>query len=1319
MDLEAHVWIPNHPQLEWYPGRVKTRTKTSVIAVDSNDNEFEIPFESARFFKPESLIPISDLLALDEFSEALLLHTIRTRYSMGQIYTVIGNSITVSVNPYKFVPLYTDDIKTQYLRMPAYEIQNAEPHLYRTAAIVYQNMRMSSKGQSILITGESGAGKTESTKIILNYLTSHSGEKGLEERILFTNPVLEAFGNAQTVRNDNSSRFGKYIELYFEDKIKGAQIESYLLEKSRIVKQSINERNYHIFYQLFFSQNKSLLEELEFNISDKYVYLNLDYGNIEARKADDAIKFKETVKSLMGIGFSIDFVQDILRAIAGLLHLGNIVIEGDNHSSKISKSCPHLDICCKLLGINHYNLQSLICYKNFIDPGTKQTLTRNLPLNFALVSRDTLAKTIYSEIFNWLVRSINDSLFGQLAENKDRQNIVGILDIFGFEIFDENSFEQMCINYANEKLQAHFNEHIFTFEQKLYEEENIAWQRIDYQNNQKIMALFEEVPHSIFSFLDEECLYTSSSDNTFLERMRVNLQRNDCFIVRKPKSKKECFGIKHFAGEVFYTIDNFLEKNRNAANREMNEILSHSPNEVVSTIFRLKLKSESVISKQVLSISKQFSTQLNGLLAKLDESHILYIRCIKPNTQKQPDNFESKEVVSQLKAAGILQVVKIRKSGFPYRATYKQFCSAYHHLFTLLGIPHGDHSAFLQFVYEKIFKLLFVFANSNNKANRETVTFNNLTIKSDELSRLAKMIPRTEVGLPFEDMIQYGKSKIFSKEIIKQVLDILYEKSIYRFVQKIQQAFRNYSLRRKHETLNKFVFSCLSRLRVQKGILEEIHWIRRKYAAVNKIGREYKYYKARQRTQAIMRNLMEIEHREQREAKMRVLELARQRAKLALQELAALEAELGVEDSATKQINELHNEKRPPSVVSEANSDLQDAVRITFSNNNEVSSPEFAKNQVECVSETDIQNKNYLNFRKLNGTNSNKGNGVLRVYNTNEVYEEIDFGEANPDKKQKTESTFNNYSLSSDKFVLNDPSEKRYSVQRFEYFCRQSFDQKEPLKENFFNADQGHSFPATFNNSLTQTDFDLHDKERELEETKMRVKDLERTVEFLRAEMSLGQISQRPSVAEDSEIPQRRQTMDLLNQTIQVIKNSTVTLKIHVDELHKNFHDSDEQMNGQASLNKPESDVLHRLRPVLSSFNEHLKSLFAVTKLLSEQLTIRDKKHIYHSFENKSVRLPASSDFSDTDYISKKKLDLYQSIMESLLVLLKWKTIENQLRELANQTQDMAKLKVVSENIRHLSDETDVIQSHLEEKLNQLFVLQQIEGTYKSEENGI
>jgi len=358
MDLEAHVWIPNHPQLEWFPGRVKTRTKTSVIAVDSNDTEFEIPFESARFFKPESLDPVNDLLALDEFSEALLLHNIRVRYSAGQIYTAIGNSITVSVNPYKYVPLYTDEIKSKYLNMPAYELQNSEPHLYRTAAAVYQNMRLSSNGQSILITGESGAGKTESTKIILNYLTSLSEEKGLEERILFSNPVLEAFGNAQTVRNDNSSRFGKYIELYFEEKLKGAQIESYLLEKSRIVKQSINERNYHIFYQLFFCPNKSLIEELDFGIAERYEYLNLFYGRIEDRKAEDAAKFKETVKSLMGIGFSIDFVQDILRAIGGLLHLGNIVIEGDNHSSQISRSCPHVEVCCRLLGINLYNLQS-------------------------------------------------------------------------------------------------------------------------------------------------------------------------------------------------------------------------------------------------------------------------------------------------------------------------------------------------------------------------------------------------------------------------------------------------------------------------------------------------------------------------------------------------------------------------------------------------------------------------------------------------------------------------------------------------------------------------------------------------------------------------------------------------------------------------------------------------------------------------------------------------------------------------------------------------------------------------------------------------
>jgi len=931
-----------------------------------------------------------------------------------------------------------------------------------------------------------------------------------------------------------------------------------------------------------------------------------------------------------------------------------------------------------------------------------------------------LAKTIYYEIFNWLVRGINDSLFSKLGENRDRQNIVGILDIFGFEIFDENSFEQMCINYANEKLQAHFNEHIFTFEQRIYEEEGIAWQRIDYQNNKKIMALFEDVPHSIFSLLDEECLYTSSSDNTFLERMRVNLQKNECFVVRRPKSKKECFGIKHFAGEVFYTIDNFLEKNRNAANREMNEILSHSPNEVLSTIFRLKLNSESAVSKQILSISKQFSTQLNGLLSKLDESYLLYIRCIKPNTQKEPDNFESKEVISQLKAAGILQVVKIRKSGFPYRVAYKQFSTAYYHLFTLLGIPHGDHSSFLQFVYERIFKLLFVNASSDRKGSKDAITFNSLTISSEELSRLAKMIPKTEIGLPFEDMVQYGKSKLFSKEIVKQVLDVLYEKSIYRFVQRIQRLFRQFNLRRKRNDLQSFVENCVKRMRIQKGVFEELYSIRRKYVAANKIGREYKFYKARQRTQAIMRNLLEIEQREQRDAKIRLLDQARERAKQALEELAAIEAELGLEDTATNQMHQLESQRRAKSIDSKANSDLQEAVRITFSNNNEAPSPQLKNNQFDSVVPSDVKGSSQLNFRKLNGTNSNKpDNGVLRVYKTNEVYEEIDCDELNPSKKQKAESTLNNYSISNDKFVLADHSDKRFSVQRFEYFCRQSFDQKESAQANFVDTNQGNILPSTFNSSLTQTESDLNDKESELEEARRRVRELERTIEFLRAEMSLGQISERPSVGDESDVPQRRQTMDLLLHTIQAIKNSTITLKVQIDDLQRSLPNSDDQSHNQASENWSELIIAPRLQPVLTNFNDHLKSLFAVTKLLSEQFTLRDKKQDSYSLQYKNDRLAATSNASDADYVASKKIDLYQSIMESLLVLLKWKSLEIQLRQLAGQTQDPDRLKLLSENIRHLSDETEIIQLHLEEKLNQLFVLQQIEGTYKSDVNCI
>lgn len=571
-------------------------------------------------------------------------------------------------------------------------------------------MLRDSKNQTIVVSGESGAGKTVSAKYIMRYFaTRESPEQPgkytvgradaiseTEEQILATNPVMEAFGNAKTTRNDNSSRFGKYIEIMFDEKtsIIGAKIRTYLLERSRLVFQPLKERNYHIFYQLVAGATEAEQQDLGLLPVEEFEYLNQG-GSPAIDGVDDKAEFEATRKSLTTIGVTESSQDNIFRILAALLHMGNVKITATRTDSSLSPTEPSLVLACDMLGIDVTEFAKWIVKKQLITRGEK--ITSNLTQQQAVVVRDSVAKFIYSSLFDWLVDSINRGLATEEVMSKVKC-FIGVLDIYGFEHFAKNSFEQFCINYANEKLQQEFNQHVFKLEQEEYVKEEIDWKFIDFSDNQPCIDLIE-AKLGILSLLDEESRLPMGSDDQFVTKLHHNFAADKQKSYRKPRFGKSAFTVCHYAVDVTYESDGFIEKNRDTVPDEHMEILRKSSNEfireVLDTASTVREKdSAAVSSKPVAAPGRRigvavnrkptlggiFKSSLIELMNTINSTDVHYIRCIKPNEAKESWKFEGPMVLSQLRACGVLETVRISCAGYPTRWTYEEFALRYYML---------------------------------------------------------------------------------------------------------------------------------------------------------------------------------------------------------------------------------------------------------------------------------------------------------------------------------------------------------------------------------------------------------------------------------------------------------------------------------------------------------------------------------------------------------------------------------------------------------------------------------------------------------------
>ncbi|KAI9352288.1 P-loop containing nucleoside triphosphate hydrolase protein [Zopfochytrium polystomum] len=652
---------------------------------------------------PPMLEGIDDLSNLSYLHEPAVLHNVRLRYLHERIYTYSG-IVLIAMNPFQRLPLYTPDIMREYSGKKRGEL---EPHLFAVAEDAYRSMIRDKHDQSIIVSGESGAGKTQSAKYIMRYFalvdnleTKHgvatilsSDSSGVEEAVLSTNPIMEAFGNSKTTRNDNSSRFGKYIQILFTNdatrcRIVGARLRTYLLERSRLVFQPKSERNYHIFYQLCAGVPAAERKELGLGRWSEYHYLNQGgVGTIPG--FDDMAELGITQQALSTIGISVAIQWDIFKICAALLHFGNIRITEDKGKAQIADDDYALRQAAKLLELKTADVKKWMLARQLTTRSEK--IISALSKYEATVCRDSIAKFIYSTLFDWLVEIVNRNL--SQTENTQSTSFIGVLDIYGFEHFQTNSFEQFCINYANEKLQQEFNQHVFKLEQEEYINEKIQWSFIDYYDNQPCIDMIES-KLGILDLLDEESRLPAGSDNSLVIKLHQRFGVPACRFYEKPRFSRTTFIVKHYATNVEYEIGGFIDKNKDTITEEQFEVLNRTSFPTLQELIRPHgLSKESSgptkAAKKKQSLGAIFKASLVQLMSTLRSTDVHYIRCIKPNQAKLPFTFEPQLVLSQLRACGVLETIRISCAGYPSRWTYQEFVDRYY-LIIPSNLWHGS-----------------------------------------------------------------------------------------------------------------------------------------------------------------------------------------------------------------------------------------------------------------------------------------------------------------------------------------------------------------------------------------------------------------------------------------------------------------------------------------------------------------------------------------------------------------------------------------------------------------------------------------------------
>ncbi|XP_074789696.1 myosin-6 [Denticeps clupeoides] len=704
-DIKTECFVVDE-KVEYVKGQIVSKDSGKVTVKTEDGRTVTVKEADVHPQNPPKFDKIEDMAMFTFLHEPAVLYNLKERYAAWMIYTYSG-LFCVTVNPYKWLPVYDAEVVAAYRGKKRTE---APPHIFSISDNAYQYMLTDRENQSVLITGESGAGKTVNTKRVIQYFASiaaagsgggakkDSSKGTLEDQIIQANPALEAFGNAKTLRNDNSSRFGKFIRIHFgtSGKLSSADIETYLLEKSRVTFQLKSERNYHIFFQILSNEKPELLDMLLIT-NNPYDYSYISQGEVSVASINDSEELLATDSAFDVLGFTAEEKMGVYKLTGAIMHYGNMKFKQKQREEQAEPDgTESADKSAYLMGLNSADLLKGLCHPR-VKVGNEY-VTKGQSVDQVYYSLGALAKSVYEKMFNWMVVRINQSL----DTKQHRQYFIGVLDIAGFEIFDFNTFEQLCINFTNEKLQQFFNHHMFVLEQEEYKKEGIEWEFIDFGMDLQACIDLIEKPLGIMSILEEECMFPKASDQTFKSKLYDNhLGKSNMF--QKPrvvKGKAEAhFALVHYAGTVDYNISGWLVKNKDPLNETVVGLYQKSSLKLLSLLFSNYAGSDGAEKSGGKGAKKKGSSfqtvsalhreNLNKLMTNLKSTHPHFVRCLIPNESKTPGVMDNCLVMHQLRCNGVLEGIRICRKGFPNRVLYGDFKQRYR-ILNPSAIPEGQ-----------------------------------------------------------------------------------------------------------------------------------------------------------------------------------------------------------------------------------------------------------------------------------------------------------------------------------------------------------------------------------------------------------------------------------------------------------------------------------------------------------------------------------------------------------------------------------------------------------------------------------------------------
>eukprot|EP00118_Oscarella_pearsei_P025077 m.307450 g.307450 ORF g.307450 m.307450 type:complete len:2013 (+) comp42307_c0_seq1:102-6140(+) len=858
---------------------------------------FDRPRLVAEGAKPTDGVP--DMTVISDIDVNGINVNLRVRYKHDRIYTYTG-TILVAVNPYKELGIYEQRQIDQY---SGQKMSTVPPHVFATAESAYSYLQHTTKNQSCVISGESGAGKTETTKFILQYLcaVTSSETRWVQQQIVEANTVLEAFGNAKTIRNDNSSRFGKFIQVCFDRNftICGCVIQDYLLEMSRITFQAPDERNYHVFYQMVASamNDPELRKCFEMEKAETFRYINQS-GCYELNGVNDVTMFENLRRALIVLNVSDEMSDGLFKTVAAVLWIGNLQFEGidDGEACRLtSKDYQITDRIAKLLGLRSDDVAKVATHRQILVRGTVTDIP--LKLHEGRENRHAMAKALYSRAFAWLVSQINSCTY----PGAEKCRFIGVLDIFGFENFSVNSFEQLCINYTNEKLHKFFNHYVFALEQQVYSEEGISFSHISFTDNTVCLQLIEKPPKCILKMLDDECRFPKGTDASYIEKQNAALQKHPNYVLNPDKRRWLIeFGIEHYAGAVMYTVHNFLDKNKDVQQEQLFEFMRKSKNPFVSDVTRFqdvlsrsldmaKQQSSAIVRRNSASGSKNKSTkgkltvgdtfkqQLVALVEVLDSTNPWYVRCLKPNSDKVSDKYDDELVITQLRYSGMLDIIRIRKEGFPVHVPARTFLDKYRCLASKDPTP----------------------------------------LPKDEKQAAARIL--RSMKLP-ETEWQIGKTKVFLRQTVFDPLEEKRKALLHDTIILIQKYWRRCVYRRRYLRMKVAAVKLQAFFRCQ---ILRIRFLRKRRASIT-IQSYWRGFIARE----FVAELKRKRQREEEERRRRLAAMEENRRREQMEEAAKMEKvrqERAVEDSFIAAQRELYSLARMAELKSEKSTALKKA----------------------------------------------------------------------------------------------------------------------------------------------------------------------------------------------------------------------------------------------------------------------------------------------------------------------------------------------------------------------------------------------------------